>query len=117
MMLFQRLSQQEMTGSERLSVMHGLMSTHRATSIELGTEQDRLPKVAHDRKMRFEAVHPYFRERLGKDLVDERLAGGWDRASPGATGGASTTTPSTTASVEFSWLILSGTFAIMDKSA
>ncbi|WP_210419551.1 hypothetical protein ACRDU6_18345 [Mycolicibacterium sp. ELW1] len=62
---------QEVTGGQRLPVMHGLMSTHRATSIEPGVEQDSLPKVAHDRKMRLEAVNPYLRERLGKDAVDK----------------------------------------------
>ena len=57
-----------------MPVMDGLMSAHRAAPIESRAEQDGLPKVAHDRKVRFEAVHPDFREWLRKDVVDEDLA-------------------------------------------
>jgi hypothetical protein len=64
---------QEVTGGERMPVMDGLMYAYCAAPIEPGAEQDGLPKVAHDRKMRFEAVIPDFREWLRQDVVDEDL--------------------------------------------
>ena len=54
--------------------MNGLMSAHRTAPIESRAEQDGLPKVAHDRQVRFETVHPDFREWFRKDVVDEDLA-------------------------------------------
>ena len=53
---------QEVTGGERMPVMDGLMSAHRAAPIECRAEQNGLPEVAHDREVQFEAVPPDFGE-------------------------------------------------------
>src|SRR3954453_4406524 len=65
---------QEVPGGQRMPVMDRLMSAHRAAPIKPGAEQDSLPEIAHDRKMRIQAVDPDFREWPCKRVIDEDLA-------------------------------------------
>ena len=63
-----------MSIGQRVTVMDGSMSQQCAAPIEPGVEQDRLPEVAHDRKMRFQSADAELSERLGENIVGEHSA-------------------------------------------